>query len=292
MSTNRKEYKGKSVDEAIAKAVSDLKAAREELEIEVIATGSAGIFGLCKKKAIILASRKRGEGPVEETLSCSTPEGAASVKSTRHHGKPAKEPSKPRSAPRQESDSSRKGDETPAKAPSQEAMDEIKELTETFLRLMGYPLAVTVSVTGNKVTAHIAADKDADAIIGRDGGTLDAIQYLLRKIITQKFPEKIILALDAGNYREDRKNELEELALEMAKRVKETGKSEVMSALNPAERRIVHVTLQDDTTIRSSSIGDGMFKKVRIYLPGKGRKRSSDRGRGSKSHEPDQSQDS
>jgi spoIIIJ-associated protein len=292
MSTNRKEYKGKTVDEAIAKAVSDLKASREELEIEVVAAGSAGIFGLCKKKAVILVCRK-GERPVEATP-CPPAEGApSSLKPGRHHGKPPKEHARPRSAPRRDPDSAREGDDSPAAAPTPEVMAEIQELTQTFLRLMGFPLAVTVSVKGNKVTAHISAENDADAIIGRDGGTLDAIQYLLRKIVTQKFPGKIILDLDAGNYREDRRKELEELALEMAKRVKESGKSEVMGALNPAERRIVHVTLQDDTAIRSASIGEGLFKKVRIYLPGKGRKRSSDRTRGgSVAHEPDESQPS
>lgn len=286
MSTNRKEYQGKTVDEAIAKAVSDLKVAREELAIEVIATGSAGIFGLCKKKAIILVS------PSSATPIAAAPvspaEGETSVK-PRHHAKQAKEP-RPRSAPQRDHDAPRRGDEPCGKAPSPEVMAEIKELTETFLRLMGFPLAVTVSAQGNKVTAHIAAANDAEAIIGRDGSTLDAIQYLLRKIITQKFPEKIILALDAGSYREDRQKELEALALEMAKKVKETGKSQVMSALNPSERRIVHVTLQDDTAIRSSSIGEGLFKKVRIYLPGKGRKRPSDRARDGVAQEPDESQ--
>ncbi len=286
MSTNRKEYQGKTVDEAIAKAVSDLKVAREELEIEVIATGSAGIFGLCKKKAIILVSQQSATPTVAAEAS---PAAVETSVTPRHHAKQARE-TRPRSAPRRDHDAPRRGEEPPGKAPSPEVMAEIKGLTETFLRLMGFPLAVTVSAQGNKVTAHIAAANDADAIIGRDGSTLDAIQYLLRKIITQKFAEKIILALDAGNYREDRQKELEALALEMAKMVKETGKSQVMSALNPSERRIVHVTLQDDTAIRSSSIGEGLFKKVRIYLPGKGRKRPSDRARGGAAQEPDESQ--
>lgn len=277
MSNKHKEYKGKTIDEAIAAACHDLQAGREELEIEVLAAGSAGIFGLCRKKAVIQVRRKSVAQHHPESSPLA--EGPSPQRGKRH-GKPAKEQARPRATPDRRVEAPPQAEEVPAKAPSQEVLAEIKELTQTLLRLMGYPLAVTTSVQGNKVTAHISAEGQSAEIIGRDGSTLDAIQYLLRKIISQRFPEKIVLALDAGNYREDRQKELEELALEMARRVKETGKSEVMSALNPAERRIVHVTLQDDPTIRSSSIGEGLFKKVRIYLPGKGRKRPGGRTRG------------
>jgi spoIIIJ-associated protein len=156
-------------------------------------------------------------------------------------------------------------------------LDQIAELTKTMLQHMGIQAEVTITVDGHKVAVHILGGEDHEAIVGRDGSTLDAMQYLLRKIVGQKFPEKISLSLDAGTYRQQRQTELEQLALELAQKVKDTGKSQVISALNPAERRLVHVALQDDTSIRSASIGDGLFKKVRIYLPGKGRRRS---GRG------------
>ena len=180
----------------------------------------------------------------------------------------------------------------PAEPPSPEVIAAIQELLETLLGLMEIPSTVTMSAQGNKLFAHIISENNPDDIIGRDGSTLDAIQYLLRKIVSQKFPEKINLNLDAGTYREDRQKELEELALEMARKVKDTGKSQVISALNPAERRIVHVTLQDDTGIRSSSIGEGLFKKVRIYLPGQGRKRTSSRSRTKSQQEAEASSDS
>ncbi len=287
MPTTKKEYKGKNIDEAIALACTDLKTNREELDIEVIDAGSAGIFGLCKKKAVILVSRNKasqgrpGPSPQEKGLPAASP---------RHHVKPKKDQPRPKNSPKREAVSQRP-EEVPVKPPSPEVLAEIKELIETLLRLMDVPSTVTMSAKDNKVFAHIISENSADDIIGRDGSTLDAIQYLLRKIVTQKFPDRINLNLDAGNYREDRQKELEALALEMAKKVKETGKSQLISALNPAERRIVHVTLQDDTGIRSSSIGEGLFKKVRIYLPGQGRKKTSSRPR-SKSQEPGESLDS
>lgn len=273
MSTKRKEYKGKSIDDAIAAACSDLKSSREELAIEIVFAGSAGIFGLCKKKAVILASRKAAS-QAGGSEPC-PPEGETPAIKSRPHAKPTREQARPSRSGTRRDLPSPEADEAEAKTPTSEVLAEIKTLTQTLLQLMGYPREVSIDAKGNKVTAHIKAEGEAEAIIGRDGGTLDAIQYLLRKIITQRYPDKIVLTLDAGTYREDREKELVEMALVMARKVKESGKSQMMSALNPAERRIVHVTLQDDAAIRSSSIGEGLFKKVRIYLPGKGRKRSS-----------------
>ncbi len=282
MSTKKLEYRGSSVEAAIAAACADLKANRDELEIEVVSAGSAGIFGLCKKKAVILASAKASKAAKPEP---GTPEERIPAGKARHHAKSGKDQARPRTSPKRAPLAP--PDDTPSTPPAPEVLDQIKEMLQTLLQLMDLPATVSMSAKGNKVSAHIIAENNDAEIIGRDGSTLDAIQYLLRKIVSQKFPEKIVLSLDAGNYREDRQKELEELALEMAKKVKETGKSQLISALNPAERRIVHVTLQDDSTIRSSSIGEGLFKKVRIYLPGQGRKKSSSRGRG-RASEPEE----
>jgi spoIIIJ-associated protein len=62
------------------------------------------------------------------------------------------------------------------------------------------------------------------------------------------------------------------MALRLAEEVKESGRTKSIPALNPAERRIVHMKLQDDPTIRSRSVGEGQFKKILIYLPGRGKK--------------------
>lgn len=276
MSTKRKEYKGNNLDEAIAAACSDLKAHQEELDIEVLSAGSAGIFGFCKKKTVIVVSRKGHSQNKNEDKAQA--EGRPAEKLRPHHAKATSDRVRPKSTQKRTASSSQ-SETTKSLPPSAEVLDEIKELLATLLRLMDFPSEISISASGDKVTAHIRTENNADQIIGRDGSTLDALQYLLRKIVTQKFPEKINLDLDADNYREDRKKELEALALDLANKVRETGKSQIISALNPAERRIVHIALQDDTTIRSSSIGEGLFKKVRIALPGQGRKRSGSHGR-------------
>ena len=109
-------------------------------------------------------------------------------------------------------------------------------------------------------------------LTGQDGRTLDSLQYLLRKIVSRKISERVRLTIDVGDYRERRNQELRDKAVDYAALVKQNGKTQVIPSLNPSERRIVHVALQDDTDIRSRSVGDGLFKKVLIYKPGKGKK--------------------
>ena len=99
-----------------------------------------------------------------------------------------------------------------------------------------------------------------------------------------------MLSLDVGTYRERRAEELKELALELAAQVREEGKTQAIPALNPSERRVVHMVLQDDNTIRSRSVGGGLFKKVLIYKPGR-KKPYPRKGKGKKEQQPDSASD-
>jgi len=99
------------------------------------------------------------------------------------------------------------------------------------------------------------------------------------------------IAIDVGDFREKRQDELEDQARELAALVKEDGKTQTIPSLNPSERRVVHMALQDDKEIRSRSVGDGLFKKILIYKPGKpnnggSKKRPQSRGRRGKGNKP------
>ncbi|MCI5120159.1 MAG: RNA-binding protein, partial [Candidatus Electrothrix sp. AUS4] len=129
-----------------------------------------------------------------------------------------------------------------------------------------------------------------DELVGKEGRTLDSLQYLLRKITSRRLPERIMLSLDVGTYRERRAEELRELALELAAQVREEGKTQAIPALNPSERRVVHMVLQDDHTIRSRSVGAGLFKKVLIYKPGR-KKPYARKGKGKKEQQAERASD-
>lgn len=312
MTPQAKDFYGKEVAEAIKKACKALQVPQEQLDIEVVETGSTGIFGLIRKKAHIKVTIK---GP--ETFEEEEEQKPAPKKPSRKTNK-RKQPSKNADPPAQVEDDkvpseSRKkveppsvsvtpeesrGDETDVDEQDdlleEETEGEIEELSEQtlemvrqelsqMLELMGYPSPVEVSAKGNSVHCHVG-DEHEEVLAGQDGKTLDAIQYLLRKIVVRKAPNRLRVTVDIGNYREKRLAELKEQALELAIQVKADGKTQVIAALSPSERRVIHMSLQDDKEIRSRSVGEGLFKKILIYKPGKGnkgggRKRNSSRGR-------------
>ncbi len=242
------EYKGDDVDQAINNACRALGVTREGLEIEVVTTGSAGFFGLGRRKAVVRVTL-RGEGRDGKSA-------------------PVAEPPP--------------GSVTEPLAPlSPEEQDRAFGLVTRMLEL-----------TGRAVQAELAAESDAgklrinlvgeesELLIGAEGQVLDALQYLLRKMLTKQLGRRVILELDAGGYRARRLRELEERALALAAEVKSSGKSLTMAAIGPAERRIVHLALQGDSEIRSRSVGEGLFKKVLLHPPGKGGRKRPSRPRG------------
>lgn len=252
--TEEKRYSGSDVSTAIANACQELNTSQDKLNIEVVAPGSTGFLGLFGKK--------------EATVK-------VSFKDDRQRaGEP---PSRKGRGERPPKDQGRKGGgRPPEKAPAEISpadLEEIKHDLEKMLELMGFAATVTVANEANRIKARIEGDFD-ESLIGPEGQTLDSIQYLMRKIISRRIEGKVMFSLDAGDYREQRRRDLEEQALQLAEEVKASGRTKSIAALNPAERRIVHMTLQTDRAIRSRSVGDGHFKKILIYLPTQGKKKN------------------
>ena len=309
-----KDFYDKSVTQAIQQACSAFSTSQENLEIEVLETGTTGIFGLCKKKAHIRVNLKKKPGtgaaktpqqdiaveeqpapetepeveksPVEqqpqpaavETAAVETAavETAAAETAAAETVRPAESPAEPEPVPE-----TRKESVTPPavpEPPSEEVLASIRTDLDRILHLMDCVSEIEVQVEGNTVQCRIAGEHD-ETILGPEGRTLDSLQYLLRKMTSSRLPEKMLLDIDAGNFRERRTLELQKLAGELADQVKVDGKTQVIPALNPFERRVVHLILQEDKGVRSRSVGDGLFKKVLIFKPGKGRKPRA-RGRG------------
>jgi spoIIIJ-associated protein len=290
-----KDFYGGTVTDAIAEACQKLSTSQQGLDIEILETGSSGIFGLCRKKAHIRVTKK---GEKKEEQGCSAERRAetenkaavsgnddavqtenseaaiepARKNSARKSGKKAAPKTAPKTERRVEAELS------PPEPPSDEVLAEIQEDIIAMLSIMGFPSTVTVTLNNHTVACHISGEYEEE-LVGREGRTLDSLQYLLRKITSRRLPDRIMLSLDVGTYRERRAEELKELALELAAKVREEGKTQAIPALNPSERRVVHMVLQDDNTIRSRSVGAGLFKKVLIYKPGR-KKSSSRKGKG------------
>jgi len=340
MVSRKKDFYGKTVAEAIKQACDALQASQENLTIEVVGTGSSGIFGFIRKKAHIRVSLQE---PVNDNMeSVAQIPAPAQVKPEAQSSKETHKKVKASSAvvqvspvpqenvacdmplPPQETipsddlsnDKGLSADEDEEDFPpvaasdeplSAESLDVLQRELAQLLELMGLPSTVEIEAQGSSVRCHVNGDFQED-LTGQEGKILDSLQYLIRKIAAKKISEKMRISIDVGGFREKRQDELQDQARELAALVKVDGKTQVIPSLNAAERRVVHMALQDDKEIRSRSVGDGLFKKVLIYKPGKPRpknpqnaensgnatgtgtgnakKRSSSRGRRGKGSKP------
>ena len=103
-------------------------------------------------------------------------------------------------------------------------------------------------------------------LIGKRGQTLDSLQYLVSLVVNKGESQFMSITLDTENYRQRRKETLESLAANLAKKVKATKKSVILEPMNPYERRTIHSFLQGDKTISTHSEGDEPYRYVVITL--------------------------
>ncbi|HHW67698.1 MAG: spoIIIJ-associated protein [Epulopiscium sp.] len=106
--------------------------------------------------------------------------------------------------------------------------------------------------------------EDMGILIGKRGQTLDSLQYLVNLVANKEKENYVRITLDTENYREKRKDTLEALARNLAKKVKATKKSIVLEPMNPYERRIIHFALQNDKFVKTHSEGEEPYRKVVI----------------------------
>ena len=275
MVSNKRDFYARTVAEAMKAACKEMEVPQEELDIEVIETGSNGIFGLIRKKAHIKVSVKRPTAVVPEE----SPAQDRQQKS--REGSPGRKKQSPKKHKKEDILPSEQATDEKIENEEQELNKESIELVrktlDKLLSSMGFPS--TIDMTGEGLSVHCQIESEFESeLTGPDGKTLDSIQYLLRKMIARKIPDRPKLVVDVGDFRQRRLDQLKERAKEMGEKVKNDGKTRLITALNPSERRVVHMQLQSDKGVKSRSVGDGLFKKVLIYKPGK-KKRSNPKQR-------------
>jgi spoIIIJ-associated protein len=303
------DFYAKEVTDAIKKACDTLQVPQEELSIEVVDTGSMGIFGLIRKKAHIRATVKSLDledvteqtKPAKKKAAPKAPE-VEELKEEKEVPAPVARETKKAQAPKEKKEQEKAAEKAKPRPPRKEpveitpeSVEVVRQQLEETLKLMGFPSEVTAELEDGTIRCKVSEEHE-EALTGQEGKIIDSLQYILRKLAARKVEEKIRLSIDIGQFREKRKVELVARAKELAEMVKEDGKTQAIPPLNPSERRVVHVALQDDNEIRSRSVGDGLFKKILIYKPGKGKKPGGTRGgrgrRGKPAKKPQESSDS
>jgi spoIIIJ-associated protein len=136
-----------------------------------------------------------------------------------------------------------------------------------FLEDMGkfVDLDFNVKVTNTPERLMFLVQSDhGDVLIGKDGETLEALQYVLRLAIAKRYKQGLKLLVDINGYREKRKKALTIMAKRMADRVKRTGRIQKTDPLNPYERRVIHTLFKNNRNVTTKSEGEGHTKRVVI----------------------------
>lgn len=135
----------------------------------------------------------------------------------------------------------------------------LSSLSEELLTLMSTTSKAEVSYDqeNDSFVVTIESGEETGLLIGRKGETLTSIQTILGVLLKNKIGEWKRVVVNVGDYREKEEDYLRNLGLSAAARAKETGNPQSLYNLNPAQRRIVHMVLSEDSTIETESLGEG-----------------------------------
>jgi len=260
------EFEDKNLKAVVKKAAKTLKVPAETLKYEVISYGSTGIFGLvgAKKAKIRVITSKKEKGE---------------IKTKPEKGEPPKKQKAKKRAPERAPE--KMPERTPENAPEKqtEKLAEVKEentletsaaieigsaVIQRIVEKITDGATVQIENKDEGVVYHVEGGKAA-IIIGKRGQTLEAIQYLVDRVINKNSEKRIRFQIDVAGYLENKKATLEQRALHLAEKVKKTGKPITVGELNVYDRKIVHMCLKEDVDVRTQSMGSGFYRKLVIF---------------------------
>lgn len=246
---------GKTIEDAIRAACEKLGVDRDDVEVEVLTAPTKKVLGFMGgSNAEVLAFYDDGKPEP-------TPEKAETAPVEK-----VKEPVKKEKKTKKEAEK-----EEAANVEAKPVTGESKlERAEAFLnKILPYitskPVDIKSETTDEGVRINIEGE-DINAIIGRRGETLDALQYLTGIVSAKSGEKHMRVYIDTGSYRARREETLERLAKKYAERVLKTGRSLTLEPMTPNERRIVHMVIQDMDGLESFSKGEGTARRVVITL--------------------------
>ena len=154
-----------------------------------------------------------------------------------------------------------------AKADKKEAMEAAEVKGRAFLAKIFDEMKLDVVIDVKEKGGYLVFDLQGDnlgILIGRRGDTLDALQFLLNLVINDKNSAKVKGIIDIENYRAKREETLIGLGHKLAAKARKTGQKVVLEPMNPQERRIIHMALQNDKRVTTYSEGEEPYRKVVI----------------------------
>ena len=241
------EFTGKTVDDAITEACQEFTITSDRLDYEIIEKGTSGFLGFNSKNAVIRARVK--EECIEENDVLSNNKDKVPSTAKKEEVKEANQ----------------------KKSVTSEESNEICKKVEVFLddvfKAMNMEVIVKATYDQEESTIDVElSGAEMGVLIGKRGQTLDSLQYLVSLVVNKKSAEYIRVKVDTENYRQRRKETLENLAKNLSYKVKRTKRPVSLEPMNPYERRIIHSALQGDHYVTTHSEGEEPFRRVVITL--------------------------
>ncbi len=242
------EFEGKNVERAVTRACEVLNIPRDQLKHDVISFGATGIFGLVgiKKARIrvivpgVAAPRIRDAGKLNAVTDAAT-EGVLL------------------------------GAAAEAPVPQPVGLSEPAALGKRVLQRLADSVTggteILVNCSSRQIVYTISGG-DPATLIGKRGQTLEAIQYLLKKIVNKSVEDSIRIVVDVPGYALKRQNDLQALALQVAEKACRIGNAVTAGRFNPQDRKIIHLALKNDRRVKTQSRGEGYVKKLAVIPRG------------------------
>src|SRR5271154_4736323 len=308
--SNSIETSGESVEEAVLEALVQLGARKDEVDVEVLATARAGVLGLGAREARVRVTRKsvpaeeeapEVEGNVAPPSGNLAPQGNVDRRAPERRGQDSQphsqqphqgrgrrrenprrgrggggngnaNPNPPRqnqAAPAGDDDSSAPGRKSVG---VEEQRLEAIEILKQILEQMGEQTEVRqIEVDAETVELEIKGD-GSGILIGRHGQTLDALEYIVNRILARRIKDAAPISLETESYRARRREQLHRMALAMGEKAKREHKPVRLDPMPPRERRVVHLALKDDPMITTRSAGEGLMRSIEIVPTESGRR--------------------
>lgn len=246
----RQQFTGKTVAAAVAVAAQELHISEADLDYQVLEEASKGFLGFGAKDARIEVIL-----PDTEPAPLASPEAPAD--------------NRPQAAPPAAAGPDEASLATSEASPS--AGETAEDIGIAFLAPIFDALSVSPRVQieedDEQITFSMYGD-EVGILIGRRGDTLNALQFLLSLAVNRRLNSHKRIILDCENYRQRRAETLQALAHRMADKARETGRRVSLDPMNAAERRIVHLALENEPNIKAESYGEDPHRKIVIYPQG------------------------
>ena len=250
------EMTAKTVDEAVAKALKELNITAEEAVVEVLEEGKKGFLGMFSKDAKVRVTAKEVAAPVVEEIIVEEVKGEVEteVEETVKEEAPA-------------ATEERAAREPKKFVVNDEAVAKAREFLQKVFNAMKIEVVMEKFVNKNDGTVTFKLHgADMGILIGKHGQTLDSLQYLTNLVANKNSAERVRVIIDVEDYRDRRIETLNRLAYRLADKVKRSGERVALEPMNPHERKIIHMALQNDRRVTTLSEGDEPYRHVVIEL--------------------------